>query len=150
MRSRFQVGGHPVHAMLVAYPIALYVTSLLCDLIYLWRSDPFWYQMAFWNMLIGFIGHLAAAVPGFVDYLPIAKEEPKAHRTATIHLGLGLSLAALYLINLFLRHGGSLPENGSVMVAVLLSLVGAGLLGLQGWFGGELVYKHGIGVSRQG
>lgn len=47
MRSRFQIVGHPVHAMLVGYPIALYVTSLLWDLVYLWRTDPFWYQMAF-------------------------------------------------------------------------------------------------------
>jgi len=149
MRSRFQIAGHPVHAMLVAYPIALYITSLLCDFIYLWRADPFWYQMAFWNMLIGFLGHLASAVPGFVDYLHIAKEAPKAHRTATMHLGLGLTLAVLYLINLFLRHGGAVSEEGSVMIPVLLNLVSAALLGLQGWFGGELVYKHGIGVSQQ-
>jgi uncharacterized membrane protein len=147
MKSRFQIGGHPVHAMLVAYPIGLYVTSLLCDFIYLWRGDPFWYRMAFWSMLIGFIGHLAAAVPGFVDYLAIAKEAPNAQRTATMHLGLGLTLAILYLINLFIRRGGGVPEGGSVMIPILLSLIGTGLLGLQGWFGGELVYKHAIGVS---
>lgn len=149
MKSRFHIKGHPIHAMLVAYPIALYLIALLCDLIYLWKDDPFWYRMAFWTILFGLIGNIIAALSGILDFLALLRDAPKATRPARIHLVLGWLLAIIYLSSLLLRDGGMVPEGGSPTLPIFLNLVGAGFLGVQGWYGGELVYRYGIGIDQE-
>ncbi len=144
MQSRFHIRGHPIHAMLVSYPMALYLIALLCDLVFLWTDDPFWYRLAFWTMLFGLIGNIMAALSGIIDFLALRKEVPNAKRAATVHLVLGWVLMAIYLSSLALRHAGTVLEGSSSAIPILLNLVGAGFLGIQGWYGGELVYRYGI------
>lgn len=144
--ARAKIAGHPVHPMLVVFPIGLFVTSSLFDLIYLAVGDPFWYRMAFWTILIGFFGTLAAALPGFADYLSLPLKT-EARRVATYHMGVGLTLAILYFIGLMVRDWGIIARNQTPWLPVGLNLIGVGLIGLQGWLGGELVYRHGVGVE---
>ena len=46
-----------------------------------------------------------------------------------------------------MRNGGELPHGGSVAFPVIINLIGASLTGVQGWYGGELVYRHHIGIE---
>jgi len=149
MKSHFHIKGHPIHAMLVSYPIALYMIALLLDLLYLWKGDPLWFQMAFWVMLFGLIGNLLANLSGVVDFLAILREAPEARQTAVIHLSVGWLLVILYGSSLLLRNWGLIQEGSSATVPILLNLVGAVFVGLQGWFGGELVYRFGIGIAQE-
>ena len=72
MASPASIGGHPVHPMIIPFPIALWVFSLVADLIYLWRGNPVWKDwIAFYSLLAGIIGAVAAAVPGLIDWLSI-------------------------------------------------------------------------------
>jgi len=146
--SRAQIAHHPVHPMLVVFPVGLYITSFIFDLVYLAQGDPFWYRAAYWTMLVGLVGNLIAPLPGFIDYLKITPKT-EARQIGTYHLTLGLTLAILYLINLLMRNGGAIPADQRPWGTIFLNLVGVLLLGVQGWLGGELVYRFGIGVDER-
>src|SRR6478672_2514605 len=69
MASRASIGGHPIHPMLIPFPIGLLVFSFIADLIYLWRGNLVWRDyIAFYTLLGGIIGAAAAAIPGLIDW----------------------------------------------------------------------------------
>jgi uncharacterized membrane protein len=139
-----RIGTHPIHPMLVPFPIALWIFSFVCDVIYAtgW-GGPLWSEMAFYSILGGVVGGLAAAVFGLGDYLSLT--EPAAIRIGKTHMILNVAIVSLFLINLFLRLGSPhIPGAG----ALLLSIIGLVILGVSGWLGGELVYVHGVGVTK--
>ena len=138
---------HPLHPMLVHFPIGLFLLSLLLDLASLaFPSVPNLVRDSFYAMLLGVITALVAAVPGFVDYTDIRSDNP-AKRTATTHLTLNLIVVALYGINLGVR-SSSLVDPKISFGPLILSLVGVGLLSVSGYLGGRLVYDAGISVGR--
>jgi uncharacterized membrane protein/nitrite reductase/ring-hydroxylating ferredoxin subunit len=138
---------HPLHPLLVHFPIGLFIVSLLLDLASLvFRSTPNLVRDAFYAMLLGIITALIAAVPGFVDYTDIRSDHP-GKRNATAHLTLNLIVVALYGINLGVR-SSSLNELQTPVGSLVLSLIGIVLLSASGYLGGRLVYADGIGVGR--
>lgn len=147
MKSRLQIGGHPLHAMVVGYPIGLYTTALVCDLLYILVPDGFWFRMAFWAIVFGFVTHLAAAATGLPDFLAVMKERTDARRPATTHLVFGVGLLVVQGLNLAVRGGGVAPAGGSMALPLIMNLIGVSLTGIQGWYGGELVYRHLVGVE---
>ena len=142
MASPASIGRHPIHAMLVPFPIGLLVFSLVCDLIFLagW-GGAVWNDVAFYTMAGGIVGALLAAVPGLIDFLSL--RDAKTRRLATVHLVLNLSVVAMFAANWWLRTT-SLP---GAALPVALSVVGVLVLGVSGWLGGEMVYVHGVGVE---
>lgn len=145
---RAKIMGHPIHPMLIVFPIGLYITSFVFDLVYLSTGVSFWFRMAYWTMVGGLIGNAIAAVPGLLDYLTLPPRT-EARQIATYHMGIGVVLAILYFANILLRDWGIIAENMKPWSVVILNLVGVLLIGLQGWLGGELVYRHGIGVEEK-
>jgi len=138
---------HPLHPMLVHFPIGLFILSLLLDLgSFAFRSTPNLVRDAFYAMLLGIIAALIAAVPGFVDYTDIRSDHP-GKRTATAHLTLNLIVVGLYGINLGIR-SSTLDAFKTPVGPLILSLVGIALLSVSGYLGGRLVYDDGIGVGR--
>ena len=143
MSTPASVRNHPIHPMLIVFPIGLWVFSLVCDVIYhAGAHDPFWKAAAFYAMAGGIIGALLAAIPGFIDYLSMRERQVK--KIATTHMVLNLIVVALFLFNLGLRYNGS-PSNE--MFGVALSVIGIAVLCVSGWLGGSLVYEHGVGIS---
>src|SRR5207249_3366200 len=138
---------HPLHPMLVHFPIGLFLLSLLLDLASLaFPSVPNLVRDSFYAMLLGVITALMAAVPGFVDYTDIRSDHP-AKRTATAHMTLNLIVVALYGVNLGVR-SSSLADPRISLLPLVLSLVGIALLSVSGYLGGRLVYDQGIAVGR--
>src|SRR5438046_9823381 len=138
---------HPLHPMLVHFPIGLFLLSLLLDLASLaFPSVPNLVRDSFYAMLLGVITALIAAVPGFVDYTDVRSDHP-AKRTATTHLTLNLIVVALYGINLCVL-SSSLVDPKISFVPLILSLVGVALLSVSGYLGGRLVYEAGSSVGR--
>jgi uncharacterized membrane protein/nitrite reductase/ring-hydroxylating ferredoxin subunit len=138
---------HPLHPMLVHFPIGLFILSLLLDVgSFVFPSTPNLVRDSFYAMLIGIIGALIAAVPGFVDYTDIRDDHP-GKRTATAHLTLNLIVVGLYGINLGVR-SSSLNALRTPTGPLILSLVGIVLLSVSGYLGGRLVYDEGISVGR--
>ena len=132
------IAKHPIHPMLVVFPIGLWIFSLVCDLVFLFGpANPLWRNMAFYTMAGGWIGAFAAAVPGLIDYFSMSPGAAK--RTATTHMTLNLVAVALYAINLWIRWAG----DGAGGWPMGLSVVAVLLMAAAGWLGGELVYVHG-------
>ena len=138
---------HPLHPMLVHFPIGLFILSFLLDLASLaFPSIPSLVRDSFYAMLLGIVTALIAAVPGLVDYTNIRGDHP-AKGTAAAHLTLNLVVVALYGINLGVR--SSMLENPRISLApLILSLIGVALLSVSGYLGGRLVYDEGISVGR--
>ena len=143
MRSTARFLGHPIHPILVPLPIGLWIFSLVSDVVYAFVSpEVFWDRMAQWTMLGGIAGALLAAVPGFIDFLSLT--DPRVKRVALTHMLVNLTIVALYAVNVWLRTT-SPPGAGTPFV---LSVIGVLMLGMAGWLGGELVFRHGVAVER--
>src|SRR6185295_8785585 len=102
MASPASIAKHPIHPMLVALPIGLWIFSLVSDVIYLMKwGGGVWNDVAFYTMAGGVVGALIAAVPGFVDFLSIKNDQVRT--IAIWHMGINLAVVALYAFNLWLR-----------------------------------------------
>jgi len=131
--------------MLIVFPIALWIFSLLCDIAYHAGSyNLFLKAIAFYSMLGVIVGALAAAVPGFIDYLAIRDRQVK--RIATIHMILNLTVVVLFIFNLGMRFKAS-ADPDEQLFATILSVVGVLLMAVSGWLGGSMVYIHHVGVQ---
>ena len=143
MSTPASIQKHPIHPMLVAFPIGLWGFSLVCDIFYhAGTQNPFWKTLAFYSMAGGIIGAVLAAVPGFIDYLSLT--DARAKKIATTHMALNLVVVAMFIFNLGIRYNG-LPSSDTL--GTLLSVVGVAGLCVSGWLGGALVFEHGVGVS---
>lgn len=102
MRTPASIAGHPIHPMLIVFPVGLLIFSLVCDLISLGSADPFvWATVALYTMAGGFIGALLAAVPGLIDLLSLT--DARVKKLAIAHMSLNLIAVTLYAVNLWLR-----------------------------------------------
>lgn len=143
MATPASIRNHPIHPMLIVFPIGLLVFSLVCDIIYhAGFRNPMWKALAFYTIAGGIIGALLAAIPGFIDYLSITDRRVK--RIATTHMALNLVVVALFIFNLGIRYNAS-PD--SEIVGVVLSVIAISFMAISGWLGGTLVYEHHMGVS---
>lgn len=149
MASPASLGRHPVHPMLIPFPIALWIFSLVADLIYLWRGNPVWKDwIAFYTLLGGTIGAAVAAVPGIVDWLSI--KDRKVKKLADWHARLNVIALIIFAASFYLRTmSGARLLGGSYTIPVVLSVVGIILITISGWLGGEMVYVHGVAVEPQ-
>ena len=139
--------GHPLHPLLVHFPVGLFVMSLLLDLsTFLLGSGNAGVRGAFYSMAGGVIMALLAAVAGLADWSDIRADHP-AKKPATTHLWLNVTAVLLYILNLLLRWG-ELGDTTTDAIPLVLSLAGVGILSFSGYLGGTIVYDDGIGVGR--
>jgi uncharacterized membrane protein len=141
MSTPASIARHPIHSMLVALPIGLWVFSLVSDFIGLAWESPTWKSVALYTMVGGIIGALLAAIPGFIDWFSLATA--RVQRLGTTHMVLNLILVALFSSNAWLRLTSTIPDA----IPLTLSIVGVLILGVSGWLGGEMVYVHRVGVA---
>lgn len=143
MATPASIQKHPVHPMLIPFPIALWIFSFVSDVIHMTGLGGLvWKDIALYTMIGGLLGALAAAIPGYIDYRSIA--DPAVKRVGLWHMVTNLSIVVLFVLNALLR---MTSEMGTI--PIVLSVIGVSLLGLSGWLGGELVYVHGIAVESQ-
>lgn len=143
MASPASIAKHPIHPMLVAFPIGLWIFSLASDVMYLIKWGAVWSDVSYYAMAGGLVGALVAAVPGLIDLLSIT--EPKIKKIGIWHMCVNLAVVALFAVNLWLRTVAGPGANAPIW----LSVIGVVLLGVSGWLGGEMVYVHGVAVSQQ-
>jgi uncharacterized membrane protein len=141
MASPASIKKHPIHPMLVALPIGLWVFALVCDVVRAAGGAPTWGSVATYCVAAGIVGALLAALPGLIDYFSI--DEPEMKRIANLHLAANLAAVVIFASNLWLRF--LLPEESNVPLA--LSIIGVLAIGLGGWLGGEMVYVKGMAVE---
>jgi uncharacterized membrane protein len=146
MAFRLRLGGHPVHPLLVHFPVALWTVAVGADLagrIYGW---PEAWLMSFVSQAVGIVIALLAMIAGFLDFAAIPRDEP-AQGVAVTHL-LAMSTAwLLFIVSLGMR---GLPATSPPSIwATFTTLVAWVVMAFGGWLGGRLVYEFGIGVGER-
>ncbi|HEY9856362.1 MAG TPA: DUF2231 domain-containing protein [Stenomitos sp.] len=148
MKSSVVVAKHPLHPMLIPFPIGAFVFALIGDLAYLGTANTFWYAFATWSIGIGVITGLLAAVPGLIDFLTVVPGE--ARRTASTHMILNVSIVAVFAINLALRAFSTATTGANHWLTLALTIIADAALVYSGWLGGQLVYHYRIGIEERG
>lgn len=140
--SKAAIAGHPIHPMLIPFPVALLFLVAATDIAYATGAGLFWAKVSYYMLWGGIISAGIAAVAGLVDFLSIKRA--RAHRQGWLHVLANSAVVALAVANLLLR----LDDYATAVVpsGLILSVVGAGLLVIGGWYGGELSYRLKIGV----
>ena len=146
MAFQLRLGGHPVHPLLVHFPVALWTVAAGADVagwIYGW---PEAWLVSFISQAVGIVMAGLAMVAGFFDFAGIPREEP-AQGVAVSHL-LAMSTAwLLFIVSIALR--GLPATNPPSMWATVTAIVAWGVMAFGGWLGGRLVYEFGVGVAER-
>ena len=143
MEARAKLLGHPIHQMLIVFPLGLLATAVIFDVVSLVTGNGYWGEIAYWMMAAGIIGGLAAAPFGFLDWARIPGGT-RAKRIGGLHGGGNLVVVLLFVASGWLRRDDPrAPET----LAFVLALAGAGLSLATAWLGGELVDRLGVGVD---
>jgi uncharacterized membrane protein len=145
MRTPASVARHPIHPMLIAFPVVFFTLAPILDVIAFATGDPTWERLAFLDIAAGIATALAAAVPGFIDYLSL---RGSAARTATWHMTVNLIAVAMFGASLVLRGGAAQDFIGNARwVPFALAFGGTLIVMIGGWLGGHLAYVHRVGVE---
>ena len=143
MESRAKLLGHPIHQMLIVFPLGLLATAAAFDVIGLFRQDSLWATMAYYMIAAGVLTGLVAAVFGLIDYLGIPRGT-RARYIGTLH-GVGnVVVVALFAASWLLRRPS--PSDPAAE-ALIFSFLGVVIAAGTGWLGGELVNRLAVGVD---
>jgi uncharacterized membrane protein len=142
IKSTASIGGHPIHPMLIPLPITFLLAAFFTDLGYWWTNDLFWAQVSWWTLAAGVVTGALSGIVGAIDYFTIARA--RQHSSGWIHAGGNVVVLILALVNWLIRMGS--PADAVLPWGMVLSAIVAILLLITGWAGGELVYRHKIGV----
>lgn len=143
-RSTAALFGHPLHPMLVPFPIVCFVGALLTDIAYAQTAFIMWSNFSAWLITAGLATGALAALLGLADY--VGSQSVRRRRAAPWHMGINIVVMMLELINILVhsRDGWTsvVPEG------LALSAISVALLLVSGWLGQHLVYRQGVGVAR--
>jgi uncharacterized membrane protein len=140
MRAKARLFGHPIHQMLIVFPLGLLATSLFFDIARLSSGNPEWSTIAYYLIGVGILTGLVAAVFGLIDWLSIPTGT-RAKRIGLLHGGGNVVVVLLFAGSWLLRR----PDPGTP--AIVLSVLAVLLALVTGWLGGELVDRLGVGVE---
>jgi uncharacterized membrane protein len=140
--SAVHVAGHPLHPMMITFPVAFLIAVLGSDVAFVLTGDLFWARMSLWLLGIGTLMGILAGIAGTVELLAV----PGIRRRGVswTHFVAAVMMLAVAFANWVHRVGA--PELAIVPWGLYLSALGAVLVGFAGWHGGKLVFEHRIGV----
>jgi uncharacterized membrane protein len=147
MESKVKAMGHPIHQMLIPFPLGLLGTAVIFDIIYLIWHNPTMVTVSYWMIAAGIVGALAAAPFGFIDWLAIPSNT-RAKTVGALH-GIGnVIMLLLFVGSWYLRYTSPYFEpHMPTTTAMVLSFTGFALSAVTGWLGGELVDRLSVGVD---
>lgn len=143
MESRAKLFGHPIHQMLIVFPLGLLAMAVIFDVVALARADGYWSEIAYWMIAAGVVTGLLAAPFGAIDWLAIPRAT-RAKRIGAAH-GLGNVLVVLLFAASWLMRSDA--PAAPPQAALALSFVAGGMALVTAWLGGELVDRLGVGVD---
>ena len=142
--SRVAILGHPIHAMSVAFPVALTFCAFGADLLYWWTADAFWARAALWAAGTGFLFGMLAGFSGTAEILLVPGIRARA--ASWTHFIIAVTLLALLGANWGHRLYGY--EDAVLPYGILLSGLCVLMVMFTGWHGGKLVFDYRLGTSK--
>ena len=146
MRARAQIKSHPIHPFLVAFPIGLFITSFVFDLMGLYGPHPSLWTAAWYCIVAGLCGAAVAAVAGAVDLFSVVPPNSSGRNRGYKHALLNVVMVGLFVAVAVRRDG---PHAAPDALSLLLSAFGIAVLVMSGWLGGTLVYRNQIAVDHR-
>src|SRR5688500_9428934 len=146
MYSKVKIAGHPVHPMLIAFPVAFYTVALVCYIVYNNYDNPFWFKVALLANVAGVAMASLDAIPGFIDWLYIPADS-RAKKTGLFHMVcnvLALVCYGIVALTEYKKWDDAAPALG---LAIPLTAVGFILTLVAGFLGWTLVQKHHVGID---
>lgn len=143
MKSRANINGHPIHPMLIPFPVAFFTGTLIFDILAIVNNNSNFWNIGGWLIIVGIIGAVLAAIPGLIDYFGTVPPDSSAKKRATKHGLTNITMLILFCIAAYYRRS----ENASSTVVLALEGVGFILMSIAGWMGATLVYRNQIGVD---
>ncbi|WP_045393135.1 DUF2231 domain-containing protein [Falsirhodobacter sp. alg1] len=137
------IAGHPLHAMMVAFPIALAFLTFAADGMYWFTADAFWPRVALWASGTAFMIGMAAGVTGTIELL--MTPGIRIRSASWTHFILAVMLLSILGLNWGFRLPD--PEAAVLPFGAMISALGAMLTGITGWHGGKLVFDYRIGTK---
>ena len=139
-RSTAQIGGHPIHPMLIPFPIVCFIGALVTDIVFLNNHIHGWATASRYLLAVGLVMAALAALAGLTDFFGDKRVQGS---DAVKHMLANVTAVVLEIVNLYLR----LNDDAAIgRIGVYLSAIVVLILVYSGWKGGELVFRHGIGV----
>jgi uncharacterized membrane protein/nitrite reductase/ring-hydroxylating ferredoxin subunit len=145
LKSKANIKGHPIHPILVAFPIAFFSAVFFLDLFQLLTGSGLFSHVTFYLEAGGIVFALLAAIPGIIDYCATVPPGSSAKRRATRHGLLNVGMLLAFTAALLLR----LNSEFAFVVIVLIEALGFVIMSVAGWMGGTLVYRNQIGVDHR-
>jgi uncharacterized membrane protein/nitrite reductase/ring-hydroxylating ferredoxin subunit len=146
MRSKAHVKGHPLHPMLIPFPIAFGVGCLVLDLAGRLGEWPTVWAAGAYLSVGAVITGLVAGVPGFIDYIGVVPPNSSAKKRATYHMLVNVTALGLVAVGWAFRDVETLkPGTGTIVLEAL----GMSVMSVGGWLGGTLAYRNQIGVDHR-
>jgi len=142
-KSTASIAGHPIHPMLIPFPIAFFIATLVCDLVFASNGNEAWVAATLWLLGAGLIMAALAALAGLADVM--GDDRIRNLRDAWLHAGGNVVVVLIELYNWYLRYSSG-PE-AVVPIGLILSLISVAILAFTGWKGWEMVYRHHVGVA---
>lgn len=142
-RTVVAIARHPLHPMLVTFPIAFFVAVLGTDLAFWYLNDPFWARASLWLLGGGLVMGGLAAVAGTVELLVVGgiRRRPAGWN----HFVMAVMLLAVEFVNWWYR----LPDAPASIVpgGLCLSAMGVVLVAAAGWMGAHLIFEHQVAIA---
>jgi nitrite reductase/ring-hydroxylating ferredoxin subunit/uncharacterized membrane protein len=145
MRSKAHFKSHPLHPILVAFPIAFFIGAFVFDALSLVRDNASFWQTGNYLAIAGIAGALLAAIPGAIDYFYSIPPKSSAKKRGTQHAVINLVNVFLFVYAVYYRNSG----NASPTMVLAMEGAGIVLLSIAGWMGGTLVHRNQIGVDHR-
>lgn len=146
MRSKASIKGHPIHPMLIPFPIAFFVGSVVFDALGVYYQNSSFWVSGGYLAVAGIVMALVAAVPGLVDYFSTVPPDSEAKTKATWHMLVNVSAIVAFAAAFFIRGGSAVEPQTTTIFVKIAGLV---LMTFGGWLGGTLVYRLQIGVTKR-
>ncbi|MCH8553345.1 MAG: DUF2231 domain-containing protein [Natronospirillum sp.] len=141
--SRMAIHGHPLHPILIHFPVAALLGLVATDVAWLWTGDSFWARAGLWLAGVGALGGWVSGFAGLVDLTTVRRVRRLV--TAWCHAIMAVMLLSLASLNWLLRVGD--PVSVIWPWGLYLSLLTGGLIAITGFLGGKMVYEFGVGVD---
>jgi uncharacterized membrane protein len=146
MYSKIKIFGHPIHPMLVAYPIAFYTATLVSYIIFGVGNDSFFFKAAVAANVAGVVMAAAAALPGFVDWAIGVPSGTAAKSHGLIHMLLNVGALVIFVINGAIHIGDWSHPTGTAS-GIVLGALGVVLTVGAGFFGWTMIQNDHVGIS---
>lgn len=143
VKSRITIGGHPVHPMLIPFPVGFFALLAVSDIVFWATAEPFWAQLSLYLLIGGLVTGALAALLGLVDFVSL--KAVRRGGAGWLHFFLNLAVIVISLANLMVRFYE--PAANVVPAGVTLSLAVVALLLVSGVAGNHLVYRQRIGLE---